>query len=180
MKEEPSPAAAEAPKQPVAAAGARAPDPDDPQGARRQDDAGGQTPKKPSYEIGASDGGPGQWTKVNEGLTPEEDAYQQKATGAPQGTVYNVPNPEAPSGVTSFDGYEPATNTLIDAKYWNKWPIDEGFSSDSVVKQAQSQIDAAKGTNIVWRIASPEKAANVQDILDEKRIFGITIEFLGQ
>ncbi len=46
--------------------------------------------------------------------------------------------------------------------------------------RAQSQIDAAKGTNIVWRIASPEKAANVQDILDEKRIFGITIEFLGQ
>jgi hypothetical protein len=137
-KEEPPPAAAEAPKQPVAAAGAPAPDPDDPQGSRRQDDAGGQTPKKPSYEIGASDGGPGQWTKVNEGLTPEEDAYQQKATGAPQGTVYNVPNPVAPSGVTSFDGYDPATNTLIDAKYWNKCPIDEVFSSRSVAEQAQS------------------------------------------
>ncbi len=173
-------AAVEAPKEPVAAAGAPAPDPDDPEGARRQDDAGNQTPRQPSYQLGSSDGGPGAWTKANEGLTSEEAAYQQKATGAPQGTVYNVPNPKAPSGVTSFDGYDPATNTLIDAKYWNKWPIDEGFSSDSVVKQAQSQIDAAKGTNIVWRIASPEKAANVQDILDEKRIFGITIEFLGQ
>ena len=108
----------------------------------------------------------------------EAAAYQQKATGAPQGTVYNVPNPKAPAGVTSFDGYDPATNTLIDAKYWNKWPIDAEFSSRSVVKQAQSQIDAAKGTNIVWKIASPEKAANVQDILDQERILGITIEFL--
>jgi len=35
---------------PVAAAGAPAPDPDDPQASRRQDDAGGQTQRKPSYE----------------------------------------------------------------------------------------------------------------------------------
>ena len=172
------PTAAEAPKEPVAVAGAPAPDPEDPEGARRQDEAGGQTPRQPSYQTGASDGGPGTWTKVNEGLAPEEAAYQQKATGAPQGTVYNVPNPKAPSGVTSFDGYDPAMNTLIDAKYWDKWPIDEVFSSDSVVKQAQSQIDAAKGTNIVWKIASPEKAASVQVILDDNGILGITPEFL--
>ena len=108
---------------------------------------------------GSSDGGPGAWTKANEGLAPEEAAYRQKATGAPQGTVYNVPNTDAPTGVTSFDGYDPAANTLIDAKYWNKWPIDEGFSSDSVVKQAQRQIDAARGMNIVWKIPSPETAA---------------------
>ena len=78
-------------------------------GARRQDDAGSQIERKPSYQIGSSDGGPGMWTKANEGLTPEEAAYQQKATGAPQGTVYNVPNPDALTGVTSFDGYDPAT-----------------------------------------------------------------------
>jgi hypothetical protein len=107
-----------------------------------------------------------------------EDAYQQKATGAPEGTVYNVPNPEAPSGVTSFDGYNPATNTLIDAKYWNKWPIDEVFSSRSVAEQAQSQIDAAKGTDIVWKIASPERASKVRNILNENRITGIAVEFL--
>ena len=176
---EPPPSATpEAPKEPVAAAGAPAPDPDDPQASRRQDDAGGQTQRKPSYEIGASDGGPGQWVEVNEGLEPEEAAYQQKATGAPQGTAYNVPNPNAPSGVTSFDGYDPATNTLIDAKYWNKWPIDEGFSSRSVVDQAQGQIDAAKGTNIVWKIASPEKAEEVQRILDRADINGVSVEFL--
>ena len=74
-----------------------------------------------------ADGGPAKWTKVNEGLAPEAAVYQQKATGAPQGTVVNVPNPDALTGVTSFDGYDPATNTLIDAKYWNKWPINGGI-----------------------------------------------------
>jgi hypothetical protein len=116
--------------------------------------------------------------KANEGLTSEEAAYQQKATGAPQGTVYNVPNTDAPTGVTSFDGYDPATNTLIDAKYWNKWPIDEGFSSDSVVKQAQSQIDAARGTNIVWRVPSPETAAKVSRILSENGASTIAVDVL--
>ena len=129
-KNKPPPAAEEAPKEPVAAAGAPAPDPEDPEAARGQGDASSQTPKKPSYQIGASDGGPGQWVEANENTKPADAAYQQKVTGAPQGTVYNVPNTNAPTGVVSFDGYDPATNTLIDAKNWNKWPIDEGFSSD--------------------------------------------------
>jgi hypothetical protein len=66
---------------------------------------------------------------------------------------------------------------LIDAKYWNKWPIDEVFSSRSVAEQAQSQIDAAKGTNIVWKIASPEKAEEVRNILNGNRITGVAVEF---
>ncbi len=56
--------------------------------------------------------------------------------------------------------------------------VDENFSSDSVLKQARSQIDAAKGTNIVWKIASPEKAANVSEILEDDGIVGIEIEVL--
>jgi hypothetical protein len=171
------PPAAEAPNEPTAGAGAPAPDPDDPKGSRGQDEVGSQRPQKPSYEIGASDGGPGKWVKANESLTPEEAAYQQKATGAPRGTVYNVSNPKAETGVTSFDGYDPATNTLIDAKYWNKWPIDEEFSYDSVVEQARSQITAAKGTKIVWRISSAEKAATVSNLLKEKALFNVTVEF---
>ncbi len=150
--------------------------PDDPEDAPRKDDASSQTPRKASYRIGASDGGPGVWAKVNEGLSPEEAAYQQKATGAQPGTAYNVVNPNAAAGVTSFDGYDPATNTLIDAKYWNKWPIDEEFSSRSVIEQARNQINAAKGTKIVWRMASPEKAEKVGSILYRERITGIDIE----
>ena len=49
-----------------------------------------------------------------------------------------------------------------------------------MVKQAQSQIDAAKGMNIVWRVALREKAAKVQRILGEKRLYGIAVDFPGQ
>ncbi len=110
-------------------------------------------------------------------MTPEAAAYQEKATGAPRGLAYNVPNPEAPTGVTSFDGYEPATNSLIDAKYWNKWPIDKKFSPNAVVDQAQRQIDAAKGTHIIWRMSSQEYAAKVMKILERSGLTTITIEF---
>ncbi len=52
------------------------------------------------------------------------------------------------------------------------------FSSRSVAEQAQGQIDAAKGTNIVWKIASPEKAEEVQGILDKAGINGVSVEFV--
>ncbi len=45
-----------------------------------------------------------------------------------------------------------------------------------MAEQAQSQIDAAKGTNIVWKIASPEKAEEVRNILNGNRITGVAIE----
>ena len=175
--EAPKEPSSETPKEPVAAAGAPAPDPDDPQASPRTGDTRGNAPRKASYELGASDGGPGKWTEVTESMSPEAAAYQQKATGAPQGVGYNVPNPKASSGVTSFDGYDPATNSLIDAKYWNKWPIDKKFSPDSVVEQAQRQIGAAKGTRIIWRMSSPDYAAKVEDLLNVKGVKGITIEF---
>ena len=154
--------------------------PEDPRQDResRQADPKGGTPKKPSYEIGASDDGPGQWAKVNENLTPEEAAYQQKATGAPQGMGYVVEDPEAPTGFTKFDGYEPETNSLIDAKFWNKWPIEKGFSTDSVVDQTTRQIRAAKGTRIVWRVSSREKASMLGKIVDDAKLSGITVEIL--
>lgn len=119
-----------------------------------------------TYEIGQSDGGPGSWATRNEGLSAAEAAYQQKVTGAPRGTVYNVPNPEAASGITSFDGYNPATNTLIDAKLWKNWPIEAPFSQDSVTLQALQQIRAAeaRGANIEWFVPSTETAAKLNTL----------------
>lgn len=168
--------AAETQKQPAASVGAPPPNQEEPEDARGQGDAKSQRPRKPSYKIGASDGGPGKWAQANENMKPNATAYQQKATGAPQGRVYNVANSEAKSGVTSFDGYDPATDTLIDAKYWNKWPIDKKFSADSVLKQARSQIKAAKGARIVWKMPSPERAAKVRSLLEKKGFLGITVE----
>ncbi len=174
----PSPAAVEQPKSPSAAAGAPVPNPEDPEeDSRRVDKPDEQTPRRPSYEIGASDGGPGQWAEANENMKPEHAAYQQKATGAPQGRVYNVVNPKASTGVTSFDGYDPAKNALVDAKHWIDWPVDQEFSSASVIGQAQTQIDAAERTKIVWRIASPERALQVRAILKQGGFGSIKVEY---
>jgi hypothetical protein len=171
------PATVAQPKSPSAAAGAPAPDPNDPNKSQGQPDASSQRPKKPTYQIGASDGGPGKWVQATETMKPDAAAYQQKVTGAPQGRVYNVPNSQARFGVTSFDGYDPATDTLIDAKHWLEWPTDDYFSPLSVETQARSQIEAASGRKIVWKIASPDKAADVADILERRNIIGIDVEY---
>ncbi len=131
----------------------------------------------PTFTIGQSDGGPGAWTQVNESMSDAARAYQQNVTGAPQGVTYNVPNPNAPSGVTSFDGYDPATNTLIDAKFWNGWPIEAAFSSDSVIQMAERQVQAASasGANIQWVVPSQATATAITNIFDGNGITGITI-----
>ncbi|WP_281350565.1 Tox-REase-5 domain-containing protein [Methylocystis heyeri] len=152
--------------------------PEEPKNSRRQDDDGAPTQQKPSYKVGASDGGPGEWKEFNEGLSPEEAAYQKKVTGAPDGLVYSVKDPDVKTGFTRFDGYDPATNSLIDAKNFNKWPIDKKFSYDDVLEQARRQINAAKGTKIVWKVASPERAQKVSDILADGRVVDVTVEFL--
>jgi hypothetical protein len=130
-----------------------------------------------TYTIGSSDGGPGQWTAAYEGLSQAESAYQQQVTGAPAGTVYNVANPGTSSGTTSFDGYDPATNTLLDAKLWNNWPISTTFSTDSVLKQAEAQIKAAGGANIEWVVPSAATANAIEEIFRTQRI-GIVVKVL--
>jgi hypothetical protein len=71
---------------------------------------------KPTYKLGASDGGPGRWEWAP--VRPQGSPYQQQVTGAPAGTEYAVPAP-TPSGKVLFDGYNGA---LLDAKDWEKWP----------------------------------------------------------
>ncbi len=119
--------------------------------------------KKPSYRPGASDGGPGQWAFANEGMKDLPTTYQNKITGAPNGMIYRVQNPLTKKGVTKFDSYDSATNTLIDAKRWTGWPIGKQFSTDSVLEQANAQISAAgsSGARIRWVMSSQEKAGLV-------------------
>jgi HK97 family phage portal protein len=174
--EPPAPAVPQA-----SAAAAGAPNPEE--NGRERDEPKDETPRKPSYEIGASDGGPGKWVK--ETIKPKYAAYQEKATGAPRGLAYAVPDPEAPSGFTKFDSYDPETKTLIDAKRWAGWPIEkdlpieQNFSARSVREQARKEFRAANGTKIIWRVASAEKAAQVRDILDESGFTEIAIEVFG-
>jgi hypothetical protein len=91
----------------------------------KQNQSAADRSKSPSYKIGESDGGPGKWAVANDSMSEEAAAYQEKATGTPRGLSYDVPNPWSKSGITSFDGYEPAPNTVLDAKRFIDWPIDK-------------------------------------------------------
>ncbi len=79
-----------------------------------------------SYKEGASDGGSGKWVADSPKYPrdPAHAGYQQRAAGAPPGMEYQVPAPVRlkPSGVKLFDGYDPATGHLLDAKNYVDWP----------------------------------------------------------
>lgn len=130
-----------------------------------------------TYRIGDSDGGPGAWTRANESMSDAQRAYQQRVTGAPDGTTYNVPDPNVSSGRTSFDGYNPQTNALIDAKCWTCWPNNSlSFSNQSVVDQAfrQQRIAQQTGRTVEWHVPDQAAATRVQNAFatapDELRI----------
>ena len=137
------------------------------------------TPRLPSYRVGESDGGPGQWvgdSKRYPKSNPNAAAYQQLSTGAPQGTEYKVTGVSKslmPSGEKYFDGYDPETRNLIDAKNYVDWP-KESFkpSVDQVAKElrTESKVAADFGSTLEIRVATPEKAKALQNIIEEKGI----------
>lgn len=128
-------------------------------------------PRSPSdFAIGASDGGPGQWSGISR---PDSDAYryQERITGAPRGVEYNV------NGV-NFDGYDPQRDVLLDAKHWTQeCPLgdrcrSEGLRtalSNKLLEEARRQIDAIRNgeTRIEWRVVDEEMALRIGKILDE-------------
>ncbi|WP_231886954.1 Tox-REase-5 domain-containing protein, partial [Thalassospira xiamenensis] len=134
--------------------------------ANHKNGGGNLSGSKPTYKIGDSDGGPGSWTLSNENMTDVQRAYQKKVTGAPEGTTYNVDDPNVPSGRTSFDGYNPATNALIDAKCWTCWPNNSlDFSNQSVVDQAfrQQRVALETGRTVEWHVPDQSAAIRIQN-----------------
>ncbi|MBU2946293.1 Tox-REase-5 domain-containing protein [Zobellia uliginosa] len=132
--------------------------------------------KKPSYKHGNSDGGPGKWQKET---TPQKGAdYQEKVTGAPKDTEYVVKTDLMKSGKKKFDGYDPDTNTLLDAKEWDKWPPKgQDWAEKKVAKQAQIDADIAKkaGANLEYRVPSQEKANQLNKIFKKNDVKGIKV-----
>lgn len=134
-----------------------------------------RAPKSPSgYQLGASDGGNGQW--VTRGR-PDSAAirYQQQVTGAPRDGT-RVPEYEV-NGV-DFDGYDAERNVLIDAKHYTEvCPLADckpeflrGKISDDIIAQARDQIDAVLATNspeisIEWHVVNREMALKIETIL---------------
>jgi hypothetical protein len=127
-------------------------------------------PRSPSnFTIGATDGGPGEWSHIPR---PDTDAYryQQRITGAPRGVEYNV------NGV-NFDGYDSQRDVLLDAKHWTQeCPLGDRCRSESLrqaladklIAEAQRQLNAVRNssTTIEWRVVDEEMALRISSILD--------------
>jgi len=133
--------------------------------------------RKASYQIGNSDGGPGTWEHRR---TPEKGAeYQQRVTGAPRDVEYvvKVDKTIMPSGEKKFDGYDPATNTLIDAKDWKDWPPNGNSEwakrrRKNVIDSARKDSEIAKssGSKLEWRVSDPKKAKELSKMFAKENI----------
>lgn len=136
---------------------------------------GSQRPARvtaPSYKLGESDGGPGQWEKAP--VRPKGAGYQKEITGAPEGVEYAVPA-RTPSGKVLFDGYK--DGKLLDAKDWEQWPpADAKFWRQGVLEDVEKQLGAARGTPIEWHFPNEEKAQVVRKLLEEEVIGGIDVK----
>jgi hypothetical protein len=126
----------------------------------------------PSYKLGESDGGPGQWEKAP--VRPKGSGYQHDITGAPEGVEYAVPAPTK-SGKVLFDGYR--NGRLLDAKDWEEWPpANKNFWREGVLADARKQIAAAKGTPIEWHFSSKDKANAVSELFQDSGILEIEVK----
>jgi hypothetical protein len=134
------------------------------------------TIKKPSYKIGASDGGPGRWARET---TPVKGGdYQRQVTGAPKNIEYVVDAPFTQSGKIKFDGYNPERNVLVDAKDWDKWPpLDQDWAIKDVVSSAKKQGTFASLTKVKveWHVPGKEKATVLRKLFKKNNIKGINL-----
>ncbi len=136
-----------------------------------------KTPKKkPTFKHGESDGGPGTWQKET---TPQKGAdYQEKVTGAPKDTEYVVKTDMMKSGKKKFDGYDPETNSLTDAKDWDGWPPEgQQWAEDKVANIAQKDLDIANnaGANLEYHVPTQQKANQLNKIFEEKGLDDIKV-----
>lgn len=120
-----------------------------------------------SYKHGESDGGPGQWGYNHTPVTGA--AYQHQVTGAEKDTEYIVKTNLMPSGKKAFDGYDPKTDVLLDAKDWDSWPIDESFAIRAVLKDAQQSSKVAKqvGKKLEWHVPTEAKKQQLDELFKD-------------
>ncbi|MCP2089637.1 UNVERIFIED_ORG: adhesin HecA-like repeat protein [Paraburkholderia sediminicola] len=116
----------------------------------------------------------GNWTPVNESMSPQAQAYQTQITGV-TGQAYVV------NGV-KFDGIS-ADGTLLDAKgpgYANfvgsNGEFQPWFAGQySLIDQAERQVAAAQGQSIQWSVAEPSAATAIKNLLSDEGIKGVSV-----
>jgi hypothetical protein len=123
-------------------------------------------------------GGPGQWVPKNERMSPRSRNYQHKVTKAPAGWVYRVfRNGER----ADFDGFDAGvlreTKGLGYAKHFDvnlnaRWYFK---GAKRLVRQAERQLNVAKGVPIRWHVAEPKMVDILKKLFSDNRIKGIDV-----
>ncbi len=134
----------------------------------------------PSYVLGESDGGPGIWVKSPKYPRRQADAaYQQIATGAPEGVEYQVKavlRGDTKETAKLFDGYDPSTGHLLDAKRWDHFPPDFLMSQKIEKVRNDAKIAEAAGHLLELRISSSFNAGRVDKALKERDVTNTIVE----
>lgn len=126
------------------------------------------TPSPSKYRLGASDGGPGVWVKVNRGnSSPAAYKFEKQVTGAPPNIEYEV------KGV-KFDGYDSKTGTLIDAKNYSDSNLLLNESLPKLKRNveletlevASRQVAAAGNTPIEYHVSNQKAVIAIQKLFE--------------
>ena len=143
-------------------------------------------------QIGDPDGGPGAWAEVTRGGggTGKAWDFQEQATGVSRTREYDV------NGV-KFEGWDPKTRVLTDAKYnygqenfvdpktgkfvswWANSKSNKGGLE--MLREARNQIAAVKGkgVKIEWVASDQRSAFAIQSLLRDNNITQITVKVAG-
>ncbi|WP_025841911.1 Tox-REase-5 domain-containing protein [Asaia platycodi] len=82
-------------------------------------------------------------------MSAGQENYQIKTAGAPKDIAYVVAGADGKE--VKFDGYDPNTGALLDAKRWTSWPLPgKDFNEKSVMDQINRQLPAANGRVVEW------------------------------
>ena len=112
----------------------------------------------------------GGWVgESNAGWSTFSKNYQKQISGR-EGEAYLL------NGV-KFDGLAANGKTLLEAKGKYEFLLSKGWAQEGLLKQARSQITAAKGTAIEWHFAEEGAANAVKSLFEKNGIKGIDVHF---
>ena len=130
---------------------------------------------------------------VNESMSACNKKYQDEVTGTPSGKGYAVGVPKEPRkpGYVKFDGYDPSTKTLKDAKGFGYKVKNDGTWSNTrggdkmrqkLINQARRQEKAAESAgsqSIDWLLAEEKYLKAFQTMLNEARTSRIRLKYIA-
>lgn len=143
-------------------------------------DGRGASEAEPRTKGTQPSGGRGQWETVNEAMSERAAKYQEQVTGRPVTDSYVV---DGPTGKVRFDGYAdgqyqeakgPGYASFVSTKTNEFYPWFDG--AESLVAQAERQLQAADGTPVVWTFAEHRAADAFEQRLAEEGITGLIVK----